>query len=255
MWRHHADGPRVRDTSDGQSLAPTTKLRSLSDHNDGSTTDEEGSIIAFEDDHGGKKSHRFRAKASSIIPDALKIRALRSSPTLTASQTVKADSQLADAVNDAAAAAGKHQATEYTGPQFSTSVLDTVIPTSPEKFHHLVMQDKEFLTQFLTAEDLRGELDLVSSAWRLWLTRLSPVEIKVGEWTKAGEGALEKRELSYIRPLSGSIGPKQTLCEVTELQEHLDTEDYISIKTVSKTPVSSIEWNNFSTGKLTLLLE
>lgn len=37
------------------------------------------------------------------------------------------------------------------------------------------------------------------------------VDIEVGEWQKAeGDEGSEKRELKYIMPLDGSMGPKET---------------------------------------------
>lgn len=42
--------------------------------------------------------------------------------------------------------------------------------------------------------------------------------------------------MSYIKPLYGSFGPKQTKCELSEETDHVDFEDYVSIVTTTRTP-------------------
>ena len=44
------------------------------------------------------------------------------------------------------------------------------------------------------------------------------------------------RNMSYIKPLSGSIGPKQTKCELKDEMVHLDYDDYITMLTTTRTP-------------------
>ena len=42
--------------------------------------------------------------------------------------------------------------------------------------------------------------------------------------------------MSYIKPLSGGLGPKQTKCELRDEMAHCDFEDYISMMTTTRTP-------------------
>jgi hypothetical protein len=42
--------------------------------------------------------------------------------------------------------------------------------------------------------------------------------------------------MSYIKPLTGSFGPKQTKCELRDETVHLDYEDYVSTVTTTRTP-------------------
>jgi hypothetical protein len=42
--------------------------------------------------------------------------------------------------------------------------------------------------------------------------------------------------MSYIKPLNGSIGPKQTKCHIVDEQDHFQLDDYISFVTTTKTP-------------------
>lgn len=44
------------------------------------------------------------------------------------------------------------------------------------------------------------------------------------------------RNMTYIKPLSGSLGPKQTKCEIKDETEHMDFDDYVSTVTTTRTP-------------------
>lgn len=59
----------------------------------------------------------------------------------------------------------------------------------------------------------------------------------MSDWTPKSSGSdLAKRTMSYIKPLNGAIGPKQTRCDISDEVLHLDGEKYISILTTTKTP-------------------
>ncbi|SCU82234.1 LANO_0B05556g1_1 [Lachancea nothofagi CBS 11611] len=45
-----------------------------------------------------------------------------------------------------------------------------------------------------------------------------------------------ERKFSYTKPLTGSIGPSKTKCEITETLDHYDLEDYVKAIQASKTP-------------------
>lgn len=44
------------------------------------------------------------------------------------------------------------------------------------------------------------------------------------------------RNMSYIKPLSGGLGPKQTKCELKDDMLYLDYNDYITMLTTTRTP-------------------
>lgn len=44
------------------------------------------------------------------------------------------------------------------------------------------------------------------------------------------------RSMTYIKPLGGSIGPKQTKCHIVDDLEHCDYDQYISMVTTTRTP-------------------
>ena len=46
----------------------------------------------------------------------------------------------------------------------------------------------------------------------------------------------------YIKPLTGSLGPKQTKCEITDETVHVDFDDYIATVTTTQTPKVPSFW-------------
>jgi hypothetical protein len=59
----------------------------------------------------------------------------------------------------------------------------------------------------------------------------------MSDWRpEAGGSNLLTRNMSYIKPLTGSLGPKQTKCELEEKTIHVDFDDYVSTLTTTRTP-------------------
>ncbi|ODQ63445.1 hypothetical protein NADFUDRAFT_53116 [Nadsonia fulvescens var. elongata DSM 6958] len=50
------------------------------------------------------------------------------------------------------------------------------------------------------------------------------------------KGKQKTREFEYIKPLSGPIGPKQTKCICTEVIDHFDLDESITVLTTTQTP-------------------
>lgn len=153
VWRHwHGEEHRLRDEMDGQSLAEDTPTLGADD--------DAKSIVSYSDDEGHRKSF----KLSKLLPDALKLRALRSHQQsvrddLTASQRVKEDHHEAEAeaVAEELSGADKHAETSYDGLEFDNVALDTVLPTSPELAYELIFRDDKFLESFWSDnEGLKG---------------------------------------------------------------------------------------------------
>ncbi|EDO18649.1 hypothetical protein Kpol_1055p5 [Vanderwaltozyma polyspora DSM 70294] len=44
------------------------------------------------------------------------------------------------------------------------------------------------------------------------------------------------REYSYVKPLTAALGPKQTKCIITEKIEHMDLNDHILVRQITRTP-------------------
>ncbi|KAI8371345.1 GRAM domain-containing protein [Radiomyces spectabilis] len=114
----------------------------------------------------------------------------------------------------------KHIKTEcqcLTGNQhFPHTVMDQTYQGSLETIYNL-LYNSGFMKKFLT--DVEKNTD-----------------ITIGQWRK-GEGNIKYvRDLSYVKYLGGSIGPKSTKCLLKEEVLHLDLNDYITQLTTTQTP-------------------
>ncbi|KAH7341412.1 GRAM domain-containing protein [Rhizoctonia solani] len=137
----------------------------------------------------------------------------------------KDDSEEAEAAEDGAAGSGDsptgHKATECAcgknGEHYSTVVADYKLPGTPEKIYGLMYKDP-----FL--------LDFMKNDQKL-------IDVQISEWTpKEADSPLMTRDMSFIKPLTGGLGPKQTKCEVKDENMHLDFDDYVSVLTTTRTP-------------------
>lgn len=105
-----------------------------------------------------------------------------------------------------------------SGDHYSETAMQATFPSSPERIHELM-----FTSTFLK--------DFMCNDQKL-------LNIEMSDWTpKDGKDPkLLKRHMSYIKPLNGSIGPKQTKCEIADETEHLDADEYITMLTTTRTP-------------------
>jgi len=59
----------------------------------------------------------------------------------------------------------------------------------------------------------------------------------MSDWSPVSTGSkLLTRNMSYIKPLTGSLGPKQTKCELSDEMVHVDFDNYVSTVTTTRTP-------------------
>jgi hypothetical protein len=114
-----------------------------------------------------------------------------------------------------------HAPTEYTETdgQYEKVIKDEIIPAPLGKVYSLVFgpASGEFITKFLVENQKSGELQFEGTA--KGLTNESRI-----------------RKYSYIKPLSGSIGPKQTKCISTENLDFLDLEKAVLVTLSTQTP-------------------
>ncbi|KAF8699180.1 hypothetical protein RHS03_07234, partial [Rhizoctonia solani] len=114
-----------------------------------------------------------------------------------------------------------HKATECAcgknGEHYSTVVADYNLPGTPEKIYEL-MYKGSFLLEFMKNDQ-------------------KLIDVQISEWTpKEPDSPLVAREMSFIKPLAGGLGPKQTKCEVKDETMNLDFDDYVSVLTTTRTP-------------------
>ncbi|WRT63770.1 uncharacterized protein IL334_000695 [Kwoniella shivajii] len=103
------------------------------------------------------------------------------------------------------------------GKHYGETALDTTFHSTPEKIYELMFNSGWFKTFLSDNQKLR---DIESSEWK----PMGPSD------------PLLTRSTSYIKPLNGSIGPKQTKCHIVDEHDHVDYDDYISLITTTKTP-------------------
>ena len=94
--------------------------------------------------------------------------------------------------------------------------LECVLPGTPEQIYNLM-----FASGFIK--------DFMSNDQKLF-------EIQIGDWAPSPPNNLLSRNMSYIKPLAGGFGPKQTKCEIKDETLHLDFDDHISMLTVTRNP-------------------
>lgn len=114
-----------------------------------------------------------------------------------------------------------HAPTEYIDPngQYEKVIKDELIPAPLGKVYSFVFgpASGEFMTRFLVDNQKSGELQFEGTA--KGLTNESRI-----------------RKYSYIKPLNGSIGPKQTKCISTENLDFLDLEKAVLVTLSTQTP-------------------
>ncbi|KAK0549187.1 hypothetical protein OC845_003230 [Tilletia horrida] len=114
-----------------------------------------------------------------------------------------------------------HRATtcacEKKKEHYSTVVMDAKFPAVPEKMYNM-MFTSGFMKDF-------------------WQSNQKLMDLQMSDWSPdpANKNMLS-RSMSYIKPLNGSIGPKQTKCHITDENLHVDFDDYVSTLTTTKTP-------------------
>ncbi|KAJ5958710.1 uncharacterized protein N7479_005860 [Penicillium vulpinum] len=114
-----------------------------------------------------------------------------------------------------------HAPTEYVNPdgQYEKVIKDEVISAPLGKVFSLVFgpASGDFMTKFLADNQKCGELQFEGTA--KGLTTECPT-----------------RKYSYIKPLNGSIGPRQTKCISTETMDFLDLEKAVLVTLSTQTP-------------------
>ncbi|GAA5899383.1 hypothetical protein JCM8208_001633 [Rhodotorula glutinis] len=95
--------------------------------------------------------------------------------------------------------------------------MDAQFPGAPEKIYNLMF----------TSGFMKG----------FWAENQKLMEIQIGDWAPQASGSnLLARSMSYIKPLNGSIGPRQTKCLITDESAHVDFDDFVCVVTTTRTP-------------------
>ncbi|CAO3637343.1 unnamed protein product [Cunninghamella blakesleeana] len=109
------------------------------------------------------------------------------------------------------------ECTNKSDDHYSNVVMDQTYPCSMETLYNLLFQS-DFVKKFLT--DIERNTDVV-----------------IGAWQKGGdEKSVYSRDVSYIKYLGGSIGPKTTKCILKEELTHVDLKNSITQQITCHTP-------------------
>ncbi|KAF5368971.1 hypothetical protein D9758_003021 [Tetrapyrgos nigripes] len=103
------------------------------------------------------------------------------------------------------------------GEHLSETAMDIVIPGTPEKIHALIFASG-FMKDFMA-------------------TNQKLMDIQVSDWTPVSPGSkLLTRNMSYIKPLTAAVGPKQTKCEIKDEIVHSEPSEYMTTVTTTRNP-------------------
>ncbi|TFK69043.1 hypothetical protein BDN72DRAFT_870757 [Pluteus cervinus] len=103
------------------------------------------------------------------------------------------------------------------GKHFSELAIEMVFPGTPDRIHNLMFASG-FMKDFMVVDQ-------------------KLTDIQMSDWAPVTPGStLLARNMSYIKPLNASLGPKQAKCEIRDETEYCDWEDYVSTVTTTRTP-------------------
>jgi len=122
------------------------------------------------------------------------------------------------------------------GKHYSETAMDAIIPGTPEKINNMMFASG-FIKEFLSEnQKLLGEASLYPCA-NVDVPDWSFLDIQMSDWAPVSPTSkLLTQNLTYIKPLAGSLGPKQTKCEIKHEMVHCDFEEFISTVTTTRTP-------------------
>ncbi|KAE8266620.1 hypothetical protein A4X09_0g5729 [Tilletia walkeri] len=108
-------------------------------------------------------------------------------------------------------------ACEKNKEHYATVVLDNKYPAVPEKMYNLLFTSG-FMKDF-------------------WQTNQKLMDLQMSDWSPdPSSNHMLTRSMSYIKPLTGSFGPKQAKCLIKDENLHVDFDDYVSTLTSTRTP-------------------
>ncbi|KAI0297581.1 hypothetical protein B0F90DRAFT_1819176 [Multifurca ochricompacta] len=86
-------------------------------------------------------------------------------------------------------------------------------------------------------QKLEGESKFISFDYRILQSLTVSADIQISDWAPTpGDQKCLARNMSYIKPLNGSIGPRSTKCEIRDETVHSDFDDYVATVTTTRTP-------------------
>ncbi|KAG8219316.1 hypothetical protein J3R82DRAFT_197 [Butyriboletus roseoflavus] len=110
-----------------------------------------------------------------------------------------------------------HCTCSKNGGHLNELALETVLPGTPDKIYNLMFASG-FIKDFMKVDQKLND-------------------VQISDWAPIGQASkLLQRNMSYIKPLNNSVGPRQTKCEIHDEAVHCDFEDHVVMLTSTKTP-------------------
>ncbi|KIO07078.1 hypothetical protein M404DRAFT_998507 [Pisolithus tinctorius Marx 270] len=110
-----------------------------------------------------------------------------------------------------------HCSCSKSGDHLNEVALETVLPGTPEKINNLMFASG-FIKHFMRVDQ-------------------KLTDIQISDWTPVAPGSkLLSRNMSYIKPLNNSVGPRQTKCELHDESVYCDFDDHVVMMTTTRTP-------------------
>ncbi|KAG2035709.1 GRAM domain-containing protein [Suillus americanus] len=110
-----------------------------------------------------------------------------------------------------------HCACSKNGQHLNEIALETVLPGTPDKIYNLMFASG-FIKDFMRVDQ-------------------KLMDVQISDWIPTGDNLkLLARNMSYIKPLNNSVGPKQTKCEIHDETLTCDFDDHVVMLTTTKTP-------------------
>ncbi|KAI0830878.1 hypothetical protein BC628DRAFT_1408240 [Trametes gibbosa] len=123
-------------------------------------------------------------------------------------------------VNGGARAVVKQKVTQCecgkAGQHYSEIAMEAIFPGTPEKIYNL-MFTSGFIKDFMRVDQ-------------------KLIDIQISDWMPMENKQLLARNMSYIKPLYASIGPRQTKCELRDETVFCDYDKYVTMLTTTRTP-------------------
>lgn len=103
------------------------------------------------------------------------------------------------------------------GQHLNEIALETVLPGTPDKIYNLMFASG-FMKDFMRVDQ-------------------KLMDVQISDWSPTNHNPkLLARNMSYIKPLNNSVGPKQTKCEIHDESLTCDFDDHVVMLTTTKTP-------------------
>jgi hypothetical protein len=130
-----------------------------------------------------------------------------------------------------------HCACGKKGEHYSETALETIVPGTPDKIYNLMFASG-FIKDFMKVDQkLLGESLPLLLNFSLLFAHYVQTDIQISDWSPTSPtSTLLSRNMSYIKPLYASLGPKQTKCEITDETTYCDFDDYVVTITTTRTP-------------------